>query len=162
MSKSEKLSLEIEILPSRDSTLRAGIDEKTLNRIVQERVAEILADRDALVFEPFFRSRQIAYELRRLQSVPEQQKWSVFFERQGCLVCETRERIHVSNGMCNRCYARTFATLKQIIAEGMNGEPAHPSRRASAAAESEPAIAGLLPIKSSHRRWNKPRKRKRT
>ena len=69
----------MELLPSRDTLIRTGIDEKTLNLLVQEKVAEIMADRDAFVFEPFFRSRQIAYELKRLQTMPERQKWSVHF-----------------------------------------------------------------------------------
>jgi hypothetical protein len=121
---------EAELIPSPDMILRAGVDKATLDRIVQQRVAEIMAERDAVVFEPFFRSRQIAYELKRLQTMPEQRKWTVFFDRYGCLICETRKRIHVGNGMCTQCYARTFRTLKQIIAEGISGDAARPSSRA--------------------------------
>jgi len=44
------------------------------------------------VFEPFFRSRQVAYELQRLQTVSEQRKFTIYFERYGCLVCETRRQ----------------------------------------------------------------------
>jgi protein-arginine kinase activator protein McsA len=120
---------------------------------VQEKVAEIMAERDAVVFEPFFRSRQIAYELKRLQTMPEQRKWWVFFERYGCLICETRERIHVGNGMCTQCYSRTFQTLKQIIAEEITGERAH-----AAGTASSPEPSRMLPA-TVHRRWN-PRKRK--
>jgi hypothetical protein len=161
MSKNDEVR--IEMLPSRDSILRSGIEEKTLNRLVQEKVAEIMADRDTIVFEPFFRSRQVAYELKRLQTVPERHKWSVYFERYGCLICETHERIHVGNGMCNRCYNRTRSTLKQIVAEGINGEPATPSR--PAVTEVVPQSLQMILAKASgavHRRWNKPRKRKAT
>ena len=77
--------VEAELMPSADMILRAGVDEKTLNRLVQQKVAEIMAERDVIVFEPFFRSRQIAYELKRLQTVPEQRKWTVYFDRYGCL-----------------------------------------------------------------------------
>jgi hypothetical protein len=56
--------------------------------------------------------------------MPERRKWNLFFERHGCLVCVTRERIHVANGMCARCYSRTHSTLKQIIAEQTTGEQA--------------------------------------
>jgi hypothetical protein len=152
--------VEAELLPSVDSILRRGMDERTLNRLVQQKVAEIMAERDAIVFEPFFRSRQIAYELKRLQTMPEQRKWTVFFDRYGCLICESKKRIHVGNGMCTQCYNRTFQTLKQIIAEGMTGETARPSRRV--VLQDAPAQTPLLPSKAVdlHRRWNKHRRRK--
>src|SRR5712691_3811505 len=109
---------------------RSGIDEAELDRMVQKKVAEIMADRDAFVFEPFFRSRKIAYELKRLQTIPEQQKWSVYFERRGCLVCQTWERIHTGCGMCQNCYPRIFRELTQIIAEGLTGKSARPAAAA--------------------------------
>jgi len=158
MSKNKPV--EAELLPSVDSILRAGTDQATLNRLVQQKVAEIMAERDAVVFEPFFRSRQIAYELKRLQTQPERRKWSVFYDRYGCLICETRTRIHVGNGMCTQCYARTFNTLKQIIAEGMIGKTARPSHNALLQ-ESPKQTPALLPAASGvHRRWNKRRERK--
>jgi hypothetical protein len=126
-------SLHVELLPSPAvlARERTGIDEAEVKRLVQEKVAEIMAQRDSIVFEPFFRSRQVAYELRRLQSVPEQEKWAVSFERYGCMICETREKIHGGNGMCNNCHSRWFGRLTQIIAEGIKGEPARPARGAS-------------------------------
>src|SRR5580658_5451919 len=155
-------AVEAELIPSSDMILRSGVDEKTLNRLVQQKVAEIMAERDVIVFEPFFRSRQIAYELKRLQSVPEQRKWTVYFERYGCLICETQERIHVGNGMCTQCYARTFNTLKQIIREGIEGATARPSGNAQLT--DSPGTPGLVPMKwngsATHRRWNKRRSRK--
>ena len=121
---------EVELLPSVDSILRSGTDQATLNRLVQQQVAEIMAARDEFVFEPFFRSRQIAYELKRLQTMPERRKWTVFFERFGCMDCKTTETIHAGNGLCTACHTRTFGRLKQIIGEEMTGEMAHPSVRA--------------------------------
>ncbi len=140
----------IELIPSPSTILRTGINEAELNRLVQQKVAEIMANRDAVEFEPFFRSRQIAYELKRLQTVPEQQKWSVWFERFGCLICETTERIHVGNGMCTKCYARTFNTLKQIIAEGISGDTARPARGTSRA---ERLLPPNGPRDGVHRCW---------
>jgi hypothetical protein len=154
--------IEAELIPSMDMILRSGVDEKALNRLVQQKVAEIMAERDALVFEPFFRSRQVAYELKRLQTVPEQRKWTVYFERYGCLICETRERIHVGCGMCTLCHARTFQTLKQIIREGIEGVDARPSGKAQLTDSA--GTPGLVPMKwngsATHRRWNKRRSRK--
>ena len=148
MSKAKPTA--IELLPSPQAILRAPANRTELDRLVQQKVAEILAARDEFVFEPFFRSRQVAYELKRLQTVPEQRKWTVYFERYGCLLCETRKRIHGGNGMCNRCYLRTFQTLKQIIAEGITGQIAQPA-----------STHKLLPAATGvHRRWNKRRQKK--
>jgi hypothetical protein len=159
----ESRVVEAELIPSTDMILRSGLDKAALDRIVQQKVAEIMAERDALVFEPFFRSRQIAFELKRLQSVPEQRKWSVSFERYGCLICETRERIHLSNGMCTQCHARWFARLTQIIAEGINERPAHPSQRAllqNGPTDDSPKPQALPPASRVHKRWNIARNRK--
>lgn len=153
MSRSK--DAKIELLPSRDSVLRAGIDEKTLTLLVKEKVAEIMADRDAIVFEPFFRSRQIAYELKRLQTMPERQKWSVYFGRYGCLICETRTRIHVGNGMCNSCYSRTFNSLKQIVSEGVNRNPLAAQSTSMETTSQESGLLLSKHSKSIHRRSTK-------
>jgi hypothetical protein len=146
----------IELFPSPSAIARTSITEVELNRIVQQKVAEILAERDALVFEPFFRSRQIAYELKRLQTVPEQRKWSVYFERYGCLICETRKTIHVGNGMCNTCHARTFQTLKHIVGEIVRGEGARP---AAGATRVERLLPENAPARDVHRTWLRRRTR---
>jgi hypothetical protein len=116
----------VELLSTSAVTVRPDAPE--FRRHVQEAVASIMAERDALVFEPFFRSRQVAYELKRLQTVPEQRKFRVAFERYGCMICETRERIHAGNGLCTDCRARWFRRFAQIIAEGMTGSTATPAR----------------------------------
>lgn len=142
----------VELLASPAAIVRVqtGVDEAELHRLVQEEVAKIMAKRDAFVFEPFFRSRQVAYELKRLQTVPEQKKFSVAFTRYGCLVCKTRERIHGGNGMCTNCYARTFRILTQIIAEGMTGETALPARGTPKA---ETLLPENRPLDAPHRTY---------
>lgn len=109
-----------ELLPSPESILRPGVDKTVIDRIVQQKVAEIMAEREAATLEPFFRSRQIAYEIRRLQTVPEQESWHVFFERRGCLYCHSKERIHGGCGMCVRCYPRIIREKQKIIRELMD------------------------------------------
>ncbi len=148
----------VELLPSSAAIVRArtGIDNAELKRLVQEKVAEIMAERDALVFEPFFRSRQVAYELKRLQSVPEQRKWSISFERYGCMICETRERIHAGHGMCDQCCSRWFRRLAQIIAEEITGEPARPARGAT---QAERRLLPNRPLDAAHRTWVEPIKK---
>jgi len=106
-----------EIIFSPGMIRRTQVDASTLQKLVQQQVAEALAQRDAAVFEPFFRSRQVAYELRRLQSVPEQKKWSVYYERHGCQQCKSADLIHAGNGYCPRCYSRMCQILKGIIRE---------------------------------------------
>ena len=141
----------MEVLPSPQELRREPIRREELDRLVQQKVAEIMAERDALVFEPFFRSRQVAYELRRLQSVPEQEKFGVAYERYGCIDCKMHKMPHVGNGMCNNCRAKWFRRLAEIIGEGMKGEPA---QRARGTARAE----RLLPENASqdgvHRTWN--------
>jgi hypothetical protein len=113
-----------ELLPSPENILRPGVDKAVLDRLVQQKVAEIMAERDALTLEPFFRTRQIAYEIRRLQTVPEQESWRVFFERHGCLYCHSQERGHGGCGMCFRCYPRILNEKKAIIKDLMD----HPEK----------------------------------
>ena len=120
---------DVEIFPSPQDLQRAVVRRDELDRLVQQKVAEIMAERDALVFEPFFRSRQIAYELKRLQTVPEQEKWSTYYERYGCLDCKTQDRVHAGNGMCHNCRSMVFRRLTQIITEGINGGTRPAGRR---------------------------------
>jgi hypothetical protein len=151
MKKNEpQLGVELLLSPSAIARARTGVDEVELHRLVQEKVAEIMAERDAVVFEPFFRSRQIAYELKRLQTVPEQRKWSVRFERKGCLLCQTKEAIHVGCGMCQSCYQRMFAELSQIVAEGMTGKTAQPAR---GTAGPERRLPPNRPLDAPHRTY---------
>ena len=151
MKKNEvQPGVELLLSPSAIVRERIGIDKAELDRLVQEKVAEVMAERDAIAFEPFFRSRQVAYELKRLQTVSEQDKWGVYFERYGCMVCETRERIHAGNGMCNRCRSRTFVRLTQIIAEGITGQTAPPARGTKL---SERLLLPNRPLDAPHRTY---------
>jgi hypothetical protein len=98
---------------------RGQSNMEMLDALVQKRVAEMLAARDDFVFEPFFRTRQVAYEIRRLQTVPERKKWGIFFERHGCLSCHKQDQPHASNGLCRACHGLVFRQLKQIVSELM-------------------------------------------
>jgi hypothetical protein len=143
---------EIEILPSAQELLRGSIRQEELRKLVQQQVAEIMAERDALAFEPFFRSRQVAYELKRLQSVPEQEKFSIGYERYGCIDCKTQDRPHAGNGLCNTCRVKWFHRFAQIIAEGIKGEPA---RSGTGAMRAERLLPPTGPQDGVHRTWNK-------
>jgi hypothetical protein len=145
----------VEIFPSPRDLQRAVVRRDELDRLVKEKVAEVMAERDALVFEPFFRSRQVAYELKRLQSVPEQKKFSIAYERYGCMICETHTTPHAGNGLCQKCRQKWFQRLAGIIAEGVAGEPA---RAAKGIARAE----RLLPENAArgiHHTWYQPYER---
>jgi hypothetical protein len=145
----------IQVLQSPQEILQGRARRDELDSMVRQKVAEIMAERDALVFEPFFQTRQVAYELKRLQTVPEQEKWSVCYERYGCMDCKTQDRIHAGNGLCNNCRSKWFRRLAQIIAEGIKGEPAQPARGATRAERLLPENA---PRDGVHHTWCKPRK----
>jgi hypothetical protein len=155
--KEIKESLHIELLPSPSAVIRAtsGVNEAELEKLVKLRVEEIMAERDALVFEPFFRSRQVAYELKRLQTVSEQRKYTVYYQRYGCWICGTQDRSHAGNGHCDKCRAMRFQRLAQIVAEGVQDKPARSARGASRAERRLPEVmpAGL-PVRLHHT-WQK-------
>src|SRR5579859_3970363 len=107
----------IEVLPSPHEISQLPVKRSDLDRLVQEKVAEILAARDEFMFEPWFRSRQVAYELKRIQTVSEQQTWTIYYGRFGCTVCQTQMRTHGGRGFCSQCYALIQGRLKQVRGE---------------------------------------------
>lgn len=80
------------------------------------------------MFEPWLRSRQIAYELKRLQTVSEQQTWTIYYNRFGCLVYQTQTRTYGGRGFCSQCYALVPSRKKQIQGEQIREEVAQPAR----------------------------------
>jgi hypothetical protein len=118
----DKPSLDVELILSPAMQAQTLVDRTAIQLEVAKQVAEIRARDDSAIFEPFFRSRQVAYELRRLQSIPEQRVHSVRFERHGCMVCKATDRIHAGLGMCGRCYGRERALLDRIRNELMAAE----------------------------------------
>lgn len=95
-----------ELIPSPAARGETSVKRSQIQALVQQQVAEILAKRDDFVLEPWFRTRQVAYELRRLQTVPERKAWNLVYEWGGCIICKTTELPHAGNGMCARCRGR--------------------------------------------------------
>jgi hypothetical protein len=91
--------------------------EAKLQALVQEQVAEILARREDLIFQPYFQSRRVAQELLKLKSIPERRAWSVRYDRKGCSHCKTKKRPHSSCGMCLPCKVLISEELKAIDRE---------------------------------------------
>ncbi len=109
----------VEVLPP--DVRSVGPSETKLQRYIQHHVAELLAQREDGIFQPFFQSRRIYQELKKLQSVPEQRKWSMYFSRYGCLFCKSKKRPHSSCGMCLRCKMCVAQRLNAIVKELSNG-----------------------------------------
>lgn len=117
MQKKPALRVVAELLPPEPHSPRT--DMEALERLVAEKVHEILADRDDLLMQPFFASRKVSHELRRLQTVTEQRKWSLYFADWGCLICGKKRALHGGCGMCSSCNIRTRHRLRSILAEQM-------------------------------------------
>jgi hypothetical protein len=89
--------------------------EAQLAAIIERKVADILASQRGGVLEPFFQPADVSTAIRKQQTVPQQRKWTYYFAEWGCLRCDTKERSHVSHGMCGRCSQRVFQRLATII-----------------------------------------------
>ena len=95
-----------------------------LERLVHERVDEILATRQDLLMRPFFDSKRVSDELRKLQTMVERRKWPEYFKRHGCLICKAKKVPHLQVGMCLKCHTRTRRRLEAIIAEDERNQEA--------------------------------------
>ena len=112
----------VESLPL-EASLPAGLPTTAaeMDRRMERKFAEMLARRDDGFMQPFFQSRRVYQELKRLQSVPEQRKWAVYFSRYGCLFCKSKKRPHSSCGMCHPCKLRVAQRLGAIVKELSKG-----------------------------------------
>jgi hypothetical protein len=118
--KNEIQTIRVEVMPPENpNSPRLGPDDakKLLKELVQRQVAEIMAQRDEFLFQPFFQQKKVADEIKRLQTVPERNKWNRYYHRWGCLACRTRKVPHCSLGMCAGCHGRIIQRLKSVIAD---------------------------------------------
>jgi len=87
-----------------------------VRQLVEREVQRLTADREAFVFEPFFRSKRVTDEMRRLQSMPELRKWTYYYKEFGCVArCGDDSRIHYALGFCELCYKETYTRLRSVI-----------------------------------------------
>lgn len=92
-------------------------DIELLERLVREKVAEIISQQQDLLFVPFFDSKAVTDAIRRLQTVPARRRWAIYFERHGCLICRKKKTTHSGVGMCLKCHARITHRLSAIVGE---------------------------------------------
>ncbi len=79
------------------------------------KVCRSLSPAELKLFEPWFRNRQESFEIKRTQTVPEQRKWSVYYETWGCVCCKKKKLPHKSLGFCQACYLRVSQRIKEIL-----------------------------------------------
>jgi len=63
----------------------------------------------------FFHSREEAQAIRRQQTVSQRNLWTAYYARYGCLICETKDHLHQSSGLCAGCHARTVARREGLL-----------------------------------------------
>ncbi|HEV2616450.1 MAG TPA: hypothetical protein VGU63_07565 [Candidatus Acidoferrales bacterium] len=140
MRKKPALKVIAELLPPEPRSTKT--DMEALERLVAEKVHEILQERDDLLMQPFFSPRKVSQELRRLQTVPERRKWAYYFAKYGCLVCGEKSGVYVSCGMCKSCLGLTKNRLQAILAEQMR-EGVHPQFSGDLEAIAKKALKAL-------------------
>jgi hypothetical protein len=132
---------------------REPIDAKEmLKKLVEKHVAEILARREELLMQPFFEQARVSNEIRRLQTVPEQKKWAIYFSRYGCLRCGARDVPHCTCGMCAKCSGLTRNRLGRIVKQCERAAPDPPElcdQDEVARQALPPALKALNPAKRS-------------
>jgi Zn finger protein HypA/HybF involved in hydrogenase expression len=108
----------VEIVPRSEEALVPAPPTETpqamLDRIVRERVDEIMAERGAGQLDPDFQTRKVAYEIQRRQTVFERRRWSIYFEKFGCRRCDDKEVSHCGGGYCDKCHGLLWQRLAKI------------------------------------------------
>ena len=93
-------------------TTRPADMNALLDRLVMQRVAEVFAKRDGFILEPWFQTKSVAKEIRKLQTVQDRNAKALYFERYGCIHCHTQKHRHASSGLCIACYRLIAERLK--------------------------------------------------
>jgi len=109
--------------------------------MVEEQVAAAMSGSDAEL-QPFFGSREVAWEIKRRQAVHEQNKFTYFYQDWGCMVCGTKKVAHSSLGMCHTCYVRV---KHRLAASLRKRQPAKDSTQPSFMDSVRMARAALAP-----------------
>jgi len=70
---------------------------------------------DGMLIEPFFRNREEAIRIKRLQTQTERWKFSDAFALVGCVRCGTKQRPHHACGFCAACYRWYSNVLQKVL-----------------------------------------------
>ena len=80
-------------------------------------VVQQLSPKELHLLEPWFRSRQESFEIRRTKTMPELRKWPSYYATWGCLYCKKKKTPHRALGFCLTCYLRVSQRIKEILKE---------------------------------------------
>src|ERR1700683_5445723 len=111
-----------EVLPMKNPTNPGEEAEAMLERIVQRKVAEMMAT-DSSILQPFMQTRRVTNEIRKNQNVIETLKWGYYLQDWGCLVCGRKDAGHASLGMCPECYRRVVNRMTSTIRRATTNRP---------------------------------------
>ena len=81
------------------------------------KVCRTLSPKELQLLEPWFRSRQESFEIRRTKTMPELRKWPSYYATWGCLCCKKKKTPHRALGFCLTCYLRVSQRIKEILKE---------------------------------------------
>lgn len=90
-------------------------------QIVEETVQQAMLGKGAEL-QPFFGSKEVAYEIKRRQTVHEQNKLTYYFEDWGCMICGSRKGGHGGCGMCRTCYGRVKLRIHRSLCKRQSAE----------------------------------------
>ncbi len=105
----------VEIVPTSEMALVPKAPtanfQAVLDRMVRDRVDEILTERGAALLEPDFHTREIAIEIQQHQTVFDRRKWGLYFEKWGCRMCGKKQVSHGTKGYCDACHHLIYDRL---------------------------------------------------
>jgi len=110
-----------QVLPRSQDQIEQGY-KQMIARLVEERIAEVLAGSQAQDLEPFFQPKDVSDEMKRRATVTDNRKWVYYYETWGCLICDDRKAGHRGLGMCHTCFNRTRNRILEIKREHAPGE----------------------------------------
>ena len=115
ISRRKSESVEIVPLSRQEINARAQLELRSvIAQMVDEGVKKAMSGNGAEL-QPFFGSKEVSYEIKRRQTVHEQNKFSYYFEDWGCMICGSAHARYLACGMCATCYAR----VKQRLVDGV-------------------------------------------
>jgi hypothetical protein len=97
--------------------------QQTLERLVRERVDQILSLRTEGELAPDFESGEVSSDARLRNNMFQRRKWSFYFGKFGCRVCERKDVVHAGTSHCQTCRTRICMRLRKIEQDFNKGNP---------------------------------------
>ncbi|HET6143869.1 MAG TPA: hypothetical protein VFE02_10190 [Candidatus Acidoferrales bacterium] len=121
-----KQKMEIILAPPAAMEAPIAIDnlEAAIESMIKKRVDEALSRIGMVELDdPHFRPREVERKARQVENMFERKKWSLYFERWGCVLCGQKKAAHMHTGYCNTCAGRITQRLRLLKRDY---EQAHP------------------------------------